>query len=88
MRIIYWEQTFKDDLKRLRKSNRKLGNKVLDLIIDTTEDPMYGEGKPEALKHDLKGLWSRRIDSKHRLIYKFDDVSVTFLACYGHYGDK
>lgn len=47
--------------------------------------PLEGIGKPEALKGDLKGYWSRRIDSEHRLVYKFENNSLFIAACRYHY---
>ncbi len=48
-------------------------------------DPATGTGKPEPLKHNLSGLWSRRLSLKDRLVYKFDDANVYVLAIGGHY---
>jgi len=48
-------------------------------------DPAEGIGKPEALKHSLQGLWSRRLSQKDRLIYKFDDDYIYLFAIGGHY---
>jgi len=45
-------------------------------------------GKPEALKGDLKGCWSRRIDQKHRLVYQIKGDIIIVLSCYGHYSDR
>lgn len=80
---------FKADEAKLRKENAKPAHKLWELVFAIDEDPFDGVGKPEALKH-LPGRWSRRIDQKHRLIYRVekDDTTVHLLACYGHYGDK
>ena len=58
------------------------------LVADIMEHPFEGIGKPEALKGDLTGYWSRRINDKHRLIYKVEDEFVIIISCYGHYDDK
>lgn len=81
---------FNIDIKKLRKENRKLTAKVLDLIVDISEQgPLSGIGKPELLKGNLAGCYSRRIDSKHRLIYKYQNKNtVVFISCFGHYSDK
>jgi toxin YoeB len=50
--------------------NKSLFNKINKLIIETARTPFEGTGKPEALKHDFKGYWSRRIDQEHRLVYR------------------
>jgi toxin YoeB len=54
------------------------------------EDPYHGVGKPEALKHDLAGLWSRRLDRKNRLVYQVVEQTITVIvvAARGHYDDK
>lgn len=54
------------------------------------EHPKTGTGQPEMLKHDLHGLYSRRISKKHRLVYEVKDhvVTVIVLSAYSHYGDK
>ena len=58
--------------------------KILKELLRST-DPTSGIGKPEALKHNLSGFWSRRISHKDRLIYKFDDHSIYIFAIGGHY---
>jgi toxin YoeB len=58
--------------------------KVLKELL-RSKDPTKGIGKPEALKHNLSGFWSRRISHKDRLIYKFDDRAIYIFAIGGHY---
>jgi len=58
--------------------------KVLKELL-RSKDPTKGIGKPEALKHNLSGFWSRRISHKDRLIYKFDDHAIYIFALGGHY---
>jgi len=58
--------------------------KVLKELL-RSKDPAKGIGKPEALKHNLSGFWSRRISHKDRLIYKFDDHAIYIFAIGGHY---
>jgi len=59
-------------------------------FIELENNPEIGNGNPEKLKHQLVGLWSRRINSKDRLIYKIDELEVTIiiLSAKGHYNDK
>jgi toxin YoeB len=57
------------------------------LNTESARSPFTGTGKPEALKHELKGCWSRRIDHEHRLVYKVTDEQIVILACRYHYGD-
>lgn len=84
-----FDPQFKEDEKKLRKENAKLAHKLWEIVFDIDNDPFDGIGKPEALKH-VPGLWSRRIDQKHRLIYRVEKGTATvhLLACYGHYGDR
>lgn len=65
--------------------DKKVLKKINLLIEDTLRHPTEGIGKPEALKNDLTGFWSRRITSEHRLVYVFDEASVTIFQCKGHY---
>ena len=63
--------------------------KIYDLLKDISRTPFTGKGKPEAMKHNLKGCWSRRIDEKHRLVYRITANGVIeIISCKGHYSDK
>ena len=77
------------DMVRLRKSEPSAYRKVLKLIDELRVHPRTGTGKPEQLKGDRAGQWSRRITKKHRLIYEIveDKVLVYVLAAYGHYDE-
>ncbi len=79
-----WEayEAMRENDKNMHKSLRKF----LKEMIPST-DPSTGTGKPEPLKHNLSGLWSRRISQKDRLIYKWDDVYIYIFAVGGHYDD-
>ncbi|MEM0995107.1 MAG: Txe/YoeB family addiction module toxin [Bacteroidota bacterium] len=57
-------------------------------MIDTIENPFSGKGKPEPLKGDLSGFWSKRINDKHRMIYKVEEGILYIISFYGHYDDK
>lgn len=81
----------KKDLTFLHKTGGKTLTKRIDRIFEELgENPYVGIGKPEQLKSNLSGLWSRRIDKKHRLVYQIIEQSVTVfvIAAKGHYGDK
>jgi toxin YoeB len=73
------------------EAHRKAGNKVIlkkinTLLEELTEHPFTGTGKPEALKYSLAGLWSRRINQEHRLLYQVEgEMIVIILAAKGHY---
>ena len=66
-------------------SNKIIYNKLNKLIRETARTPYEGTGKPEALKHDLKGYWSRRINDEHRLVYGIADTYIQIIACKLHY---
>ncbi|EGG94264.1 YoeB toxin protein [gamma proteobacterium IMCC1989] len=70
----YWQNQDKKTLKRINK-----------LIIDTLRSPYHGIGKPEPLKENLTGFWSRRIDDTNRLVYTLDDTGLTIISCRYHY---
>jgi len=71
---LYWQTQDKKTLKRINK-----------LISDTQRSPYMGIGKPEPLKENLSGLWSRRIDESNRLVYAIDDNQLTIISCRYHY---
>jgi toxin YoeB len=79
------------DLSFLHKTGGKALTKRIDRMFEELgENPYVGIGKPEQLKNNLSGLWSRRIDKKHRLVYQIIEQSVTVfvIAAKGHYDDK
>ncbi len=79
------------DISELRESGNKAVLVKLDkLLNELREHPYTGIGKPEPLKYDLKGCWSRRINQKHRLVYKVDDgkIIVVILSATSHYDEK
>lgn len=71
---LYWQQT---DKKMVRKINK--------LISEIQRTPFSGSGKPEALKENLSGYWSRRIDDQHRLVYKVTASQIEIASCRYHY---
>jgi toxin YoeB len=70
----YWQTQDKKTLKRINK-----------LILDTQRSPFEGIGKPEPLKENLSGFWSRRIDESNRLVYAVDENNLTIISCRYHY---
>lgn len=78
----------KRDIIRLKTENAKLAGKLWELVLNIMETHYEGLGKPEGLKGDLQGWWSRRIDQEHRLVYRVKDGTIEIASCYGHYGDK
>jgi len=71
---LYWQNT---DKKKLKKIN--------ELLKDIARNPFESLGKPEPLKHKYSGFWSRRIDDRHRLIYKYEDGEIQIAKCRFHY---
>lgn len=91
MLLLQLSKQFTDDISSLRKEDKKLLSKVWELIIDiqnNPKNPLSGLGKPEALKQNMSGYYSRRITDKHRLVYKIVDGVLLLVSCYGHYDDK
>jgi len=70
-----------EDLKYWRKNNTKVARRILTLLTDIQKEPCQGIGKPEALKHDLSGWWSRRINRQHRLVYQVQGNALVVLQC-------
>jgi toxin YoeB len=65
--------------------NKKTYERLVELIETVRRTPFEGIGKPEALKHDLKGFWSRRIDAEHRLVYSVSKEEIIIFSCKYHY---
>jgi toxin YoeB len=82
---LEFDQAAFEDLAWWVDQNRKQALKIIKLIQATQRDPFQGIGKPEKLKHDLAGCWSRRIDQEHRLVYEVFDDKIRILACRFHY---
>jgi toxin YoeB len=71
---VYWQTQDKKTLKRIN-----------DLIRDAQKNPFEGIGKPEALRYNLSGFWSRRIDEANRLVYEVRDDELVIISCRYHY---
>lgn len=80
-----FEQTAFEDFAEWATIDKKLHRRLVDLIRDTLRNPFAGIGKPEPLKHDLKGYWSRRMTDEHRLVYKVTDDAIIIVSCKHHY---
>jgi toxin YoeB len=74
-----------NEYQRWIETDRRIALKIGDLINDILRNPYSGIGKPEALKHQFKGYWSRRINQEHRLIYKVTNTSTVIISCYSRY---
>jgi toxin YoeB len=67
--------------------DKRIAKKINEILKDIERNSFEGIGKPEALKHDLNGYWSRRITEKDRLIYNIADDTILIISCKGHYDD-
>ena len=85
MRSIEFDANGFDDLAWWIKQDRKTAIRIVRLIKEVQRTPFEGTGKPEPLKHELKGCWSRRITKEHRLVYKVKEEKIRILACRYHY---
>ena len=84
--VLDFTDKAKEDVEFFKKSGNKIVLKKLNTLLEEILDtPFSGVGKPEALKHELSGYWSRRINREHRLIYKVIDQSVVIYSLRGHY---
>ena len=84
-RSVIFDAQFRDDLRWWAKKDRKICDRVLDLVEATIADPMKGIGKPEKLKYLPGSRWSRRITQEHRLVYQVSNDKLIFLQCRYHY---
>ena len=87
MRAIAFHQSAFEQYSEWAKIDKKLFARIRRLILDSAKEPFLGIGKPEPLKGDLRGYWSRRITDEHRLVYKVTDEFITITSCKFHYTD-
>ena len=90
MEIVFLEQAKKDREYWKKSGNKAIMNRITALLEDIIAHPYTGIGKPEPLKYELAGCWSRRINSEHRIIYSVNDeiITVYVLSMRYHYGKK
>lgn len=81
---MFEKQSFVD-FNEWANNDKKIYKKIVDLITEITRQPYQGTGKPEPLKHELQGYWSRRITEEHRLVYKVEQNAILIIACKYHY---
>ena len=84
MEIIFSKNSW-EDYTSWQSEDKKILKKINDLIRDIQRNPYEGLGKPEPLKYDLAGLWSRRIEREHRLVYKVMGDEILIYSCRYHY---
>ena len=85
MRAVVFHKAAFEQFTAWAKANPKLFERLVRLISESARDPFVGIGKPEPLKGDLKGCWSRRIDDEHRLVYRVSDAAIAVVSCRDHY---
>lgn len=85
MKRITFERGAFRDFTDWATIDKKIYKRIVDLILDILRHPFSGLGKPEPLKHELRGYWSRRINDEHRLVYKVEDDAVVIVSCKYHY---
>ena len=84
MKIIFSENSWQDYTSWL-KEDKKMIKRINQLIKEIQRSPSEGKGKPEPLKYDLAGYWSRRINLEHRLVYQIRENKILIVSCRYHY---
>jgi toxin YoeB len=85
VRNLEFDASAFEDLAWWIQQDRKKALRIIRLIQETQVDPFCGIGKPEPLKHELAGCWSKRTDNEHRVVYQVQEDKVRILACRYHY---
>jgi len=84
MKYVFVEESWEDYLY-WQKIDKKIQKRINTLLKDISRNPYDGLGKPEPLKHNYRGFWSRRIDGEHRLIYQVKNDELRIVKCRYHY---
>lgn len=85
MRSLQFDLVAFQDYQEWIKTNPKLALRIGELVQDIFREPFKGIGKPEPLKHNWQGYWSRRINDEHRLVYKVTNENIVIASCKFHY---
>ena len=85
MKKVVFEKNALEDFEFWAKQDIKILKKIAELILAITKEPFSGIGKPEPLKGDLKGYWSRRLTDEHRIVYTISVEAVIIISCKSHY---
>jgi toxin YoeB len=85
MRKILLEDNAIEDFEFWSKNDVKILKKIAELFIAISKNPFEGIGKPELLKGNLTGYWSRRINGEHRIVYAVDNEKIIIISCRYHY---
>jgi len=86
MNLLFTDEAW-EDYSHWQSHDKTLVKKVNKLLKEIKRNPFEGTGKPEALKHEMQGCWSRRINQEHRIVYEVFDTQINILACRYHYGN-
>ena len=86
-KVIKWDLDAWEDYLYWQTQDKKTLKRINQLVKDIARNPFDGIGKPEPLRGNLTGFWSRRIDDEHRLVYAVEETAVLIIACRGHYND-
>nr|WP_217350773.1 Txe/YoeB family addiction module toxin [Azonexus fungiphilus] len=82
---MIWSEQAWDDYLYWQEADKRMVKKLNELIKETRRTPFEGKGKPEPLRHNLAGFWSRRITAEHRFVYSVTDEALLIAACRYHY---
>jgi len=85
MKAVKFTRRAHSQLEDWKKDSKKTYDRIERLLEAVQESPHEGIGKPESLKHNLKGCWSRRINREHRLVYKVTPDAIIVISCKYHY---
>jgi toxin YoeB len=85
VRIVAFHQSAFEQFNQWALTDKKIFERLVRLIAETANTPFTGIGKPEPLKRELKGYWSRRITDEHRLVYQVTDDQLLIASCKYHY---
>lgn len=88
IKMIQWDFDAWEDYLYWQSKDKKILKRINQLVKDLQRNPFDGIGKPEPLRGNLSGFWSRRIDDEHRLVYVITDNVVSIISCKGHYSTK
>lgn len=86
-KVIQWDLEAWEDYLYWQTQDKKTLKRINQLVKDIARNPFDGIGKPEPLRGNLTGFWSRRIDDEHRLVYAVEETAILIIACRGHYND-
>jgi toxin YoeB len=85
MEVVFTPKAMEHLTEWQKSGNTAVQKKIKELLFSIRESPFKGVGKPEALKHQLSGKWSRRINGEHRIVYAVDDELIKIYSLKGHY---